>query len=140
GILGVVTVTVTVIILVTEGILIFLVDVLGLIVEAKDKGVEIATAVGKQMLEKNVFIFGAVDYDEASTTEKLHQSISYRTHLCGGNEVDLSSMHKQSIEYAEAKKSTMKSAGEIVEIGDVKHIAEEKELMGEKVEKLKEEK
>ncbi|CAF1804578.1 unnamed protein product [Brassica napus] len=98
----------------------------GLIVEAKDKGVEIATAVGKQMLEKNVFIFGAVDYDEASTTEKLHQSISYRTHLCGvliktseteieefihldmGNEVDLSSMHKQSIEYAEAKKSTMK--------------------------------
>ncbi|CDY17862.1 BnaC04g03570D [Brassica napus] len=28
--------------------------------------------------------------------------------LSKGNEVDLSSMHKQSIEYAEAKKSTMK--------------------------------
>ncbi|WZZ48465.1 hypothetical protein YC2023_048572 [Brassica napus] len=29
-------------------------------------------------------------------------------HLDMGNEVDWSSMHKQSIEYAEAKKSTMK--------------------------------
>ncbi|KAG2325068.1 hypothetical protein Bca4012_039550 [Brassica carinata] len=130
-----------------------------LIVEAKDKGVEIATAVGKQMLEKKVFIFGAVDFDEASTTEKLHQSIelqnklvrcAYRKltseteieqfiHLDMGNEVDLSAQHKMSIEYAEAKKRAMKSAGEIVEIGDIKHIAEEKELMGERVEKLKEE-
>lgn len=33
----------------------------------------------------------------------------------------------------------VKGAGEIVEIGDIKHIAEEKELMGERVEKLKEE-
>ncbi|KAF8079464.1 hypothetical protein N665_1026s0021 [Sinapis alba] len=130
-----------------------------LIVEAKDKGVEIATALGKQMLEKKVFIFGAVDFDEASTTEKLHQSIELQNtlvrcayqkltseteiekfiHLDMGNEVDLSPLHKMSIEYAEAKKRAMKSAGEIVEIGDIKHIAEEKELVGEKVEKLKEE-
>ncbi|CAF2058400.1 BnaC06g14520D [Brassica napus] len=130
-----------------------------LIVEAKEKGVEIATAVGKQMLDKNLFIFGAVDFDETSTTEKLHQSIELQNRLvrCAykkltseteiekfihfdmGKEVDLSSIHKQSIEYAEAKKRAMKSAGEIVEIGDIKHIAEEKELMGEKVEKLKEE-
>lgn len=33
----------------------------------------------------------------------------------------------------------VEGAGEIVEIGDIKHIAEEKELMGERVEKLKEE-
>ncbi|KAJ4908354.1 Uncharacterized protein Rs2_12012 [Raphanus sativus] len=33
----------------------------------------IATAVGKQMLENNMFIFEAVDFDRVSTTEKLHQ-------------------------------------------------------------------
>lgn len=33
------------------------------------------------MLEKNVFIFGAVDFDEASTTEKLHQSIELQNSL-----------------------------------------------------------
>ncbi|KAF8102946.1 hypothetical protein N665_0190s0063 [Sinapis alba] len=111
------------------------------------------------MLEKNVFIFGSVDFDEAPTTEKLHQSIELQNtlvpcayqkltseteieqfiHLDMGNEVDLSPLHKMSIEYAEAKKRAMKSAGEIVEFGDINHIAEEKELMGEKVEKLKEE-
>lgn len=43
-----------------------------LIVEAKDKGVEIATVVAKQMLDKNVFIFGAVDVNEVSATEKRY--------------------------------------------------------------------
>ncbi|ESQ39571.1 hypothetical protein EUTSA_v10000991mg [Eutrema salsugineum] len=130
-----------------------------LIVEAKDKGVEIATAVAKQLLDKNVFIYGAVEVDEASVTEKLNQSTELQNalvrcayeklnsnteieqfiHLDMGNEVDLSSLHKMSIEYAEAKKRAIKGAGEIVEIEDIKHIAEEKELMGERVEKLKEE-
>lgn len=40
-----------------------------------------ANAVAKQMLDRNMFVFGAVDFDEASTTEKLNQQ-SYRTHLC----------------------------------------------------------
>ncbi|ESQ45163.1 hypothetical protein EUTSA_v10010555mg [Eutrema salsugineum] len=130
-----------------------------LIVEAKDKGVEIATAVAKQMFDKNVFIYGAVEVDEASATEKLNQSTELQNalvrcayeklnsnteiekfiHLDMGNEVGLSSLHKMSIEYAEAKKRAIKGAGEIVEIDDIKHIAEEKELMGERVEKLKKE-
>ncbi|CAN6897637.1 unnamed protein product [Brassica oleracea] len=38
------------------------------IVEANDKGVEIATALVKLMLDRKVFIFGAVDFDEACTT------------------------------------------------------------------------
>ncbi|KAF3574453.1 hypothetical protein F2Q69_00061741 [Brassica cretica] len=37
-------------------------------IEANDKGVEIATAVVKLMLDRKVFIFGAVDFDEACTT------------------------------------------------------------------------
>ncbi|CAN6829694.1 unnamed protein product, partial [Brassica oleracea] len=56
-----------------------------------------------------------------------------------GNEVDLSCLHKMSIEYAEAKKRSVKGAVEIVEIEDIKRIAEEKELMAERVEKLTEE-
>ncbi|XP_019085336.1 PREDICTED: uncharacterized protein LOC104711887 [Camelina sativa] len=128
-----------------------------LVVEAKDKGVEIAAAVAKQMLDKNMFIFGAVGEDSA--TKKLSQltelqnarvrfacdkllsetEIEQFIHLDMGNEVDLSSLHKRSLDYAEAKKRAIKGAGEIVEIEDIKHISEEKELMGEKVEILKEE-
>ncbi|CAH8320522.1 unnamed protein product [Eruca vesicaria subsp. sativa] len=52
-----------------------------LIVESKDRVVEIANAVARQMLDRNVFIFGAVDFDEASTTEKLHQSIELQNAL-----------------------------------------------------------
>ncbi|KAG2257865.1 hypothetical protein Bca52824_077159 [Brassica carinata] len=37
-------------------------------IKANDKGVEIATAVVKLMLDRKVFIFGAVDFDEACTT------------------------------------------------------------------------
>ncbi|KAL1199273.1 hypothetical protein V5N11_017138 [Cardamine amara subsp. amara] len=130
-----------------------------LVVEAKDKGVEIAAAVAKQMIDKNVFIFGAVDFNEASVNKELNQltelqnarvrfaydklisasNIEQFIHLDMGNEVDLSSIHKMSIEYAEAKNRAIKGAGEIVEIEDIKHITEDKEPMGERMEKLKEE-
>ncbi|KFK29952.1 hypothetical protein AALP_AA7G199100 [Arabis alpina] len=127
------------------------------IVEVKDKGVEIAVVVAKQMLDKNVFIFGAVDLNEASATETINQltelqnarvrfayeklisdtKIEQFIHLEMGNEVDLDSLHKMSSKYAEAKKRAIK--GELVEIEDIRHISEEKELMGERMEKLKEE-
>ncbi|CAH8268470.1 unnamed protein product [Arabidopsis lyrata] len=128
-----------------------------LVVEAKDKGVEIAAAVAKQMLDKNMFIFGAVE--EASATRKVNQltelqnarvrfaydrlisdtSIEQFIHLDMGKEVNLNSLDKMSIEYAEAKKRAIEGAGQIMEIEDIKHISEEKELMGERMEKLKEE-
>ncbi|CAN8254649.1 unnamed protein product [Cochlearia groenlandica] len=130
-----------------------------LVVEAKDKGVEIATVVAKQMLDKNLFIFGAVEVIETSAIEKLHQltelqnalvrcayeklisgtEIEKFIHLDMGNEVGLNSLHKKSTEYAEAKNRAIKCAGEIAEIDDIKHISEEKELIGERMEKLKEE-
>ncbi|AEE79061.1 Small nuclear RNA activating complex (SNAPc), subunit SNAP43 protein [Arabidopsis thaliana] len=126
-----------------------------LVVEAKDKGVEIAAAVAKKMLDENMLIFGAVD--ETSATKTIHQltelqnarvrfayeklicdtSINQFIHLDMGKEVDLNSLDKMSIEYAEAKKRAVE--GEIMEIDDIKHISEEKELMGERMEKLKEE-
>ncbi|XP_010431152.1 PREDICTED: uncharacterized protein LOC104715442 [Camelina sativa] len=130
-----------------------------LVVEAKDKGVEIAAAVAKQMLDRNMFIYGAVG-EEDSATKKLNSQltevqkarvrfacdkllseteIEQFIHLDMGNEVDLSSLHKRSLDYAEAKKRAIKGAGKIVEIEDIKHISQEKELMGEKVERLKEE-
>ncbi|EOA24538.1 hypothetical protein CARUB_v10017796mg [Capsella rubella] len=128
-----------------------------LVVEAKDKGVEIAAAVAKEMLDKNMFIFGAVGEDSA--TKKLNQltelqnarvrfaydkllsetEIEQFIHLDMGNEIDLSSLHRRSLDYAEAKKRAIKGAGEIVEIEDIKHISEEKELMGERVGRLTEE-
>ncbi|XP_023645631.1 uncharacterized protein LOC17899429 isoform X2 [Capsella rubella] len=94
-----------------------------LVVEAKDKCVEIAAAVAKEMLDKNRLL---------SETE-----IEQFVHLDMGKELDLSSLHKTSLVYAVAKKRSIK--GEIVEIEDIKHISEEKELMGRRVERLKEE-
>ncbi|CAE6074883.1 unnamed protein product [Arabidopsis arenosa] len=93
-----------------------------LVVESKDKGVEIVAAVAKQMLDKHMFIFGAVE--ETSATMKLNQltelqnarvrfaydrlisdtTIEQFIHLDMGKEVNLNSLDKISIEYAEAKK------------------------------------
>ncbi|XP_020881332.1 uncharacterized protein LOC9313345 isoform X1 [Arabidopsis lyrata subsp. lyrata] len=154
-----------------------------LVVEAEDKGVEIVAAVAKQMLDKNMFIFGSVE--ETSATMKLNQltelqnarvrfaydrlisdtTIEQYIHLDMGKEVNLNSLDEMSIEYAEAKKRAIEGlllsyelfgriivisppipslkeqncAGEIMEIEDIKHISEEKELMGERMEKMKEE-
>ncbi|KAG7564307.1 Small nuclear RNA activating complex (SNAPc) subunit SNAP43 [Arabidopsis suecica] len=125
-----------------------------LVVESKDKGVEIVAAVAKQMLDKNMFIFGAVE--ETSATMKLNQltelqnarvrfaydrlisdtTIEQYIHLDMGKEVNLNSLDKM---YVEAKKRATEGAGEIMEMEDIKHISEEKELMGERMEKMKEE-
>ncbi|CAH2064239.1 unnamed protein product [Thlaspi arvense] len=130
-----------------------------LIVEAKDEGVEIATAVAKQMLDKNVFIFGGVEVNEASAIEKLNHStelhnalvrcaintllsdteIKHYINLDMGKEVELSSLQRRSREYAASRNHAVKCAGDIVETEDIKHIAEEKEMAGERVEKLTEE-
>ncbi|VVB10554.1 unnamed protein product [Arabis nemorensis] len=99
-----------------------------LIVEAKDKGVDIAVANGQNARVRFA-------YEKLISDTKIEQFI----HLEMGNEVDLDSLHKMSTKYAEAKKRAIKGAGESMEIEDIRHISEEKELMGERMEKLKEE-
>jgi hypothetical protein len=44
-----------------------------LVVEAKEKGINVVSALVKRMLEKNMFLFGSVDINEDSVTETVNQ-------------------------------------------------------------------
>ncbi|XP_010557607.1 PREDICTED: uncharacterized protein LOC104826552 isoform X2 [Tarenaya hassleriana] len=130
-----------------------------LLKEAKEMGVEVAAVVAKQMFERNMFIFGSVDLKEASAAEKINETtelqnrfmrVAYEKifanspiekflHLDMGKEVDLDAISKMSKEYAETKKHAIEVASKVGEVEGIKHISEEKELMGERLGKLREE-
>jgi snRNA-activating protein complex subunit 1 len=44
-----------------------------LVVDAKEKGVKVVSAVVKRMLEKNMFLFGCLEINEGSVTETVNQ-------------------------------------------------------------------
>lgn len=44
-----------------------------LVVDAKEKGVKVVSAIVKRMLERNMFLFGFVDLNEHSFTERVNE-------------------------------------------------------------------
>ena len=44
-----------------------------LLVDAKEKGLKVVSAVVKRMLDKNVFLFGCLEINEGSATETVNQ-------------------------------------------------------------------
>lgn len=44
-----------------------------LLVDAKEKGVKVVSAVVKRMREKNMFLFGCLEINEGSVTETVNQ-------------------------------------------------------------------
>lgn len=44
-----------------------------LLVDAKEKGVKVVSAVVKRMLDKNMFLFGCLEINEGSATETVNQ-------------------------------------------------------------------
>ncbi|KAJ4720106.1 putative Small nuclear RNA activating complex (SNAPc), subunit SNAP43 protein [Melia azedarach] len=108
------------------------------------------------MLEKNTFLFGFVDLNEGSITEtvnhltdlqnarvqvayeKLFAStrIEHFLHMDLAMEFDLNVLKKMSTDYAEAKKQAIDEANEVVDVQNIKHIADDKELMGDTAEKI----
>ncbi|KAJ4721099.1 putative Small nuclear RNA activating complex (SNAPc), subunit SNAP43 protein [Melia azedarach] len=127
-----------------------------LVVEAKDKGIRVVPALLKRMLEKNIFLFGFVDLNEGSVTETVNHltdlqnarvQVAYEKlfastrierflHMDMGMEFDLNVLKKMSTDYAEAKKQAIGEASEVVDVQNIKHIADEKELMGDVTEKI----
>nr|GMC58652.1 uncharacterized protein LOC109178768 [Ipomoea batatas] len=106
------------------------------------------------MLERNMFLFGFVDINEGSTTERVNElteiqnarvqtayeklfantRIEHFTHLDMGKELDADLIKQRSTEYAMAKKQAIEEASKIVDIENIKHIVENKRSIGETIE------
>ncbi|XP_027330444.1 uncharacterized protein LOC113846409 isoform X2 [Abrus precatorius] len=127
-----------------------------LVVDAKANNIKVVPALVKKMLERNTFLFGAVDLTEGSVTETVKQlqqlqnariqvayeklfdstSIDNYVHMDLGLEVSLDLLKKKSSEYAKAKNVAIQEASKIVDVQNIKHISQDKELIGDVVEKI----
>ncbi|XP_048431842.1 uncharacterized protein LOC103966278 [Pyrus x bretschneideri] len=127
-----------------------------LVIDAKENNIKVVSSLVRKMLEKNTFLFGFVDTNEESFAETVNQltqlqnarvQVAYKElfantkiedflHMDLGMEVDLNTLKKMSTEYAEAKKIAITEASKVVDVGDIKHIAEGKELVGDVAEKM----
>uniref|UniRef100_A0A5B7AJG5 Small nuclear RNA activating complex (SNAPc), subunit SNAP43 protein n=1 Tax=Davidia involucrata TaxID=16924 RepID=A0A5B7AJG5_DAVIN len=126
-----------------------------LVVDAKGKGIKVVSALVKKMLERNIFLFGFVDINKGSVTERVNEladiqnariQVAYKKlfansriehfiHMDLGKELDVDVLKKMSKDYAEAKKLAIKEASEVVDVQNIRHIAENQRLIGDVVEK-----
>lgn len=127
-----------------------------LVIDTKENQIKVVSSLVRKMLEKNTFLFGFVDTNEESFAETVNQltqlqdarvQVAYKElfantkiedflHMDLGMEVDLNTLKQMSTEYAEAKKIAITEASKVVDVGDIKHIAEGKELVGDVAEKM----
>ncbi|KAH7860224.1 hypothetical protein Vadar_010936 [Vaccinium darrowii] len=125
------------------------------VVEAKEESIKVVSALVKKMLEKNMFLFGFVDLNDGSVTQRVNEltdmqnarvQVAYKTlfaktrieefmHMDLGNELDVDVIKKLSTDYAAAKELAIQEASNLVDLQNIKHIAEKKKLIGEVVEK-----
>ncbi|KAL3824515.1 hypothetical protein ACJIZ3_020544 [Penstemon smallii] len=123
--------------------------------DAKAVGVKVVSALLKSMLERNMFLFGFVGVDEGSVTDRVNEltaiqnarvqaaykklfentRLEHFMHMNLGMELDVDLLKKRSSEYAVAKELAIKEAGQVIDVENIKHIAENKRLIGEVVEK-----
>ncbi|XP_073278507.1 uncharacterized protein [Primulina huaijiensis] len=126
-----------------------------LVVKAKSEGLKVVSVMVKSMLEKNMFLFGYVGVNEGSVTERVneltdiqnaHVQTAYQKlfansrlehfiHMDLGMELDVDLLKKKSSEYAVAKELAIKEASQVLDIQNIKHIAENKRPIGDVVEK-----
>ncbi|CAK9159999.1 unnamed protein product [Ilex paraguariensis] len=129
-----------------------------LVVEAKAKGIKVVSVLVKRMLERNVFLFGFVDINESSVTERVNQltdmqnariqvahkklfadtRIEHFLHMDLGMELDIGELKKMSTDYAVAKDEAIREASKVVDVQNIKHVTDNKRLIGDVVEKTAE--
>ncbi|XP_043714178.1 uncharacterized protein LOC122662574 [Telopea speciosissima] len=127
-----------------------------LVVDAKKESLKVVPALVKRMLAKNMFLFGFVDINEASATDRVNEinklqdarmqiayeklfantRIDHFLHMDLGMELDLKMLNKMSTEYARAKELAINEAGKLVDIQNIKHIVENNKLFGDVVDKI----
>lgn len=126
-----------------------------LVVDAKAAGVKVVAALMKSMLERNMFLFGFVGENEGSATERVNEltdvqnarvqaaykkllansRLEHFIHMDLGTELEVDLFKKRSSEYAAAKELAIKEASQVVDVDNIKHIAETQRLIGDVVEK-----
>ncbi|CAH9125564.1 unnamed protein product [Cuscuta epithymum] len=126
-----------------------------LVADAKAKGIGVVCALVKSMLDRNIFLIGAVDINEGSIMERINElteiqnskvrtaykmlfantEVDLFTHLDMGGELDVDLIKRISTEYAMAKKRALEEASKTVDVEDMKHIAEDRRLIGETLER-----
>ncbi|XP_052199132.1 uncharacterized protein LOC127806122 isoform X2 [Diospyros lotus] len=126
-----------------------------LVVDAKEKGIKVVSALVKKMLDRNVFLFGSVDTNDASVTERVNEltdiqnariRVAYKKlfsntrieqfiHMDLGKELEVDVLKKMSTDYAVAKELAIEEASEVVDVQNIKHIKGDHKLIGEVVEK-----
>ncbi|XP_054821230.1 uncharacterized protein LOC129320082 isoform X2 [Prosopis cineraria] len=126
-----------------------------LVADAKEKDIKVVPSLVKKMLENNMFLFGSVDLMEGSVAETVNQleqlqnariqvayeklfestPIEQHIHMDLGAEIDLNLLKKMSSEYAKAKSIAIKASNDI-DVQNIQHISENKELLGDAVEKI----
>ncbi|XP_052118226.1 uncharacterized protein LOC107489737 isoform X2 [Arachis duranensis] len=127
-----------------------------LMVDAKTNDIKVVPSLVKRMLDRNILLFGAVDLMADSVTETVNQlqqlqdarvkhayeklfhstPIDRYVHMDLGMEVDLGKLQKMSSEYAVAKNVAIAEASNILDVTDIKHLSEDKELIGDVVKKI----
>ncbi|XP_058084825.1 uncharacterized protein LOC131232538 [Magnolia sinica] len=130
-----------------------------IVIDAKQNGIGVLPVLVKRMLERNMFLFGSVDIDDSSVTERVDEitklqnariQFAYKTLFANtriderlqmdlGEELDLKGLEKMSTEYAKAKELAVQEASAVVGIDDIKHIAQNKNLIGDVVRKISDE-
>ncbi|KAB5551905.1 hypothetical protein DKX38_009216 [Salix brachista] len=129
-----------------------------LVINAKEHGIKVVTVLVKRMLEKNMFLFGFVDLNEGSVSETVNQltklqdarvQVAYKKlfddtrieqflHMDMGMEFDLDMLKNMSTEYAEAKKLAIREASMAVDVQNIQHLSEDREIIGDEIERITE--
>ncbi|XP_027920104.1 uncharacterized protein LOC114178419 isoform X2 [Vigna unguiculata] len=127
-----------------------------LVADAKANDIKVVPALVKRMLERNVFLFGSVDLIEGCVAETVNQlqqlqnariqvayeklfessSIDKYIQMDLGLEVELDLLKNKSLGYAAAKNMAIQEASSILDVENIKHIQEDKQLIGDVVEKV----
>ncbi|KAL3535896.1 hypothetical protein ACH5RR_004357 [Cinchona calisaya] len=125
---------------------------------AKEKDIIVVSALVKSMLQRSMFLFGFVDITNSSATERVNvltdiqdariqvaynklfanTRIEHFIHMDLGMELDVDLLKRKSTEYAAAKELAVKEAGEVIDVQNIKHSTENKQLIGDVVEKTAE--
>ncbi|KAK4391608.1 hypothetical protein Sango_1938600 [Sesamum angolense] len=126
-----------------------------LAIESKAKGLKVVSALLKIMLERNMFLFGFVGVNEGSPTERVNEltdiqnarvqaaykklfansRLEHFIHMDLGVELEVDLLKRRSSDYALAKELAIKEGSQVIDVQNVKHITENKRLIGEMVEK-----
>ncbi|CAI9782444.1 unnamed protein product [Fraxinus pennsylvanica] len=127
-----------------------------LVVDTKTRDIKVVSTLVKRMLERNVFLFGSVDANECSATERINElteiqnarvQAAYKMlfaetrlekfiHMDLGRELDVDLIKKKEAEYAVAMELSIREASKAIDVQNVKHIAENKISIVDTVEKI----